>query len=186
MQAVAICSANICLDLPNYGSNQSHNRGWTSLKCPFCGHLDSRVIESRTREEMTAVRRRRECPDCKRRFTTYERIEGQPLVVIKKDGSREGFSRQKVLSGMLKACEKRPIALEELEQASFAIEKDVRDTGRGEVTSREIGELVMDKLRQIDDVAYVRFASVYREFRDVDSFLQEVERILEEKGQRQT
>jgi transcriptional repressor NrdR len=152
------------------------------LKCPYCGHLDSRVIESRTTEEMTAVRRRRECPDCKRRFTTYERIEGQPLVVIKKDGSREAFSREKILNGMLKACEKRPIPLDVLEQASFDIEKEVRDTGKGEISSRQIGELVMDRLKEIDEVAYVRFASVYREFRDVDSFLKEVERILDERS----
>ncbi|HAF67068.1 MAG: transcriptional regulator NrdR [Bacillota bacterium] len=152
------------------------------MKCPYCGHLDSRVIESRTTEEMTAVRRRRECPDCKRRFTTYERIEGQPLVVIKKDGSREAFSREKILNGMLKACEKRPIPLDVLEQASFDIEKEVRDTGKGEISSRQIGELVMDRLKEIDDVAYVRFASVYREFRDVDSFLKEVERILDERS----
>jgi len=140
------------------------------------------VIESRTTEEMTAVRRRRECPDCKRRFTTYERIEGQPLVVIKKDGSREAFSREKILNGMLKACEKRPIPLDVLEQASFDIEKEVRDTGKGEISSRQIGELVMDRLKEIDEVAYVRFASVYREFRDVDSFLKEVERILDERS----
>jgi len=131
---------------------------------------------------MTAVRRRRECPDCKRRFTTYERIEGQPLVVIKKDGSREAFSREKILNGMLKACEKRPIPLDVLEQASFDIEKEVRDTGKGEISSRQIGELVMDRLKEIDEVAYVRFASVYREFRDVDSFLKEVERILDERS----
>ncbi len=152
------------------------------MKCPYCGYLDSRVIESRTTEEMTAVRRRRECPDCKRRFTTYERIEGQPLVVIKKDGSREAFSREKILNGMLKACEKRPIPLDVLEQASFDIEKEVRDTGKGEISSRQIGELVMDRLKEIDEVAYVRFASVYREFRDVDSFLKEVERILDERS----
>ncbi|HHY16862.1 MAG TPA: transcriptional repressor NrdR [Firmicutes bacterium] len=152
------------------------------MKCPFCGYLDSRVLESRTTEEMTAVRRRRECPDCGRRFTTYERVEEQPLVVVKKDGRREFFSRQKILSGMLKACEKRPTSLEVLEQASFKVERAVREKGMGEVTSKEIGELVMEKLKVIDDVAYVRFASVYREFRDVDGFRKEVERILAEKG----
>jgi len=141
------------------------------------------VIESRTTEEMTAVRRRRECPNCSRRFTTYERLEEQPLVVVKKDGSRETFSRQKILSGMLKSCEKRPIPLEVLEQASFTIERAIRETGKGEVASGQIGELVMERLREIDDVAYVRFASVYREFRDVDGFRKEVERILAEKGQ---
>lgn len=153
------------------------------MKCPFCGYLDSRVIESRTTEEMTAVRRRRECPSCSRRFTTYERLEEQPLVVVKKDGRREMFSRRKILSGMIKACEKRPTPLEVLEQASFMVERAIRESGKGEVTSQEIGELVMERLREIDDVAYVRFASVYREFRDVDGFRKEVERILAEKGQ---
>ncbi len=153
------------------------------MKCPFCGYLDSKVIESRTTDEMAAVRRRRECPDCGRRFTTYERIEQQPLIVIKKDGTRESFSRQKILMGMLKSCEKRPISLELLQQASFKIEKRVRESEKDEVTSSHIGELVMEKLKVIDDVAYVRFASVYREFRDVDGFRQEVERILSEKGQ---
>ncbi len=153
------------------------------MKCPFCGYLDSRVIESRTTEEMTAVRRRRECPNCSRRFTTYERLEEQPLVVVKKDGRRETFSRQKILSGMLKSCEKRPTPLDVLERASFMVERAIRESGKGEVTSQEIGELVMERLREIDDVAYVRFASVYREFRDVDGFRKEVERILAERGQ---
>ncbi len=152
------------------------------MKCPFCGYLDSKVIESRITEEMTAVRRRRECPDCGKRFTTYERLEEPPLVVAKKDGTREAFLRQKILSGMLKACEKRPIPLEVLEQASFAIERAVRETGKGEVTSAQIGEHVMEVLKEMDDVAYVRFASVYRDFRDVDGFRKEVERILSERG----
>ncbi|QUL99083.1 MAG: transcriptional repressor NrdR [Candidatus Fermentithermobacillus carboniphilus] len=152
------------------------------MKCPFCGYLDSRVLESRATDEMSAIRRRRECPRCGRRFTTYERVEESPLLVVKKDGSRESFSRQKILSGMLKACEKRPIPLEILERASFEVERELRETGKGEVTSKEIGELVMEKLKQIDDVAYVRFASVYREFRDLDGFREEVERILAEKG----
>ncbi|MBP8613857.1 MAG: transcriptional repressor NrdR [Firmicutes bacterium] len=156
------------------------------MKCPYCGHLDSRVIESRCTEEMTAVRRRRECPLCGQRFTTYERIEEQPILVIKKDGSRETFSRNKVLSGILKACEKRPTPLEVLEQASFEIEREIRKGGRGEVSSKEIGEMVMEKLKGIDDVAYVRFASVYREFRDLDGFRKEVERILAEKGKEPT
>lgn len=154
------------------------------MKCPFCGHIDSRVIESRTTEEMTAVRRRRECTSCGQRFTTYERIEEQPVLVIKKDGSRETFSRSKVLSGILKACEKRPTPLEVLEQASFEIEREIRKCGKGEVSSKEIGEMVMERLKEIDDVAYVRFASVYREFRDVDGFKEEVERILAEKGEK--
>lgn len=152
------------------------------MKCPFCGHLDSRVLESRATEDMSVIRRRRECPKCGRRFTTYERVEETPLLVVKKDGRRQSFSRQKILSGMLKACEKRPIPLEVLQKASLDVEKILRETGKGEVTSKEIGELVMEKLKQIDDVAYVRFASVYREFRDLAGFRDEVERILAEKS----
>jgi len=155
------------------------------LKCPFCGFLDSRVLESRPTDEDTAIRRRRECPRCGRRFTTYERVEETPLVVIKKDGSREMFSRQKILSGMLRACEKRPIPLETLEDAAFDIERALRESGKGEVTSKEIGEMVMAKLRAIDDVAYVRFASVYREFTDLMGFREELERILREKEGRE-
>ncbi|HHY76824.1 MAG TPA: transcriptional repressor NrdR [Firmicutes bacterium] len=155
------------------------------MKCPFCGFLDSRVLESRPTDEDTAIRRRRECPRCGRRFTTYERVDETPLVVIKKDGSREMFSRQKILSGMLRACEKRPIPLETLEDAAFDIERALRESGKGEVTSKEIGEMVMAKLRAIDDVAYVRFASVYREFTDLMGFREELERILREKEGRE-
>lgn len=151
------------------------------MKCPYCGFMDSRVLESRSTDDMAAIRRRRECPKCGRRFTTYERVEEAPLVVVKKDGRREAFSRQKVLAGMLKACEKRPIPLEVLERATSEIERTLRETGRGEISSREIGELVMEKLKSIDDVAFVRFASVYREFRDLGGFLEEVERILAER-----
>jgi transcriptional repressor NrdR len=155
------------------------------LKCPFCGFLDSRVLESRPTDEDAAIRRRRECPHCGRRFTTYERVEETPLLVIKKDGSREMFSRQKILSGMLRACEKRPIPLETLEEAAFEVERALRETGRGEVTSKETGEMVMEKLRAIDDVAYVRFASVYREFTDLMGFREELERILRDKEGKQ-
>ncbi|HHY45178.1 MAG TPA: transcriptional repressor NrdR [Firmicutes bacterium] len=157
------------------------------MKCPFCGFLDSRVLESRPTDEDTAIRRRRECPNCGRRFTTYERVEEAPLLVIKKDGSREMFSRQKILSGMLRACEKRPIPLETLEEAAYEVERALRESGRGEVTSKETGELVMEKLRAIDDVAYVRFASVYREFTDLMGFREELERILRDKeGKKKT
>lgn len=152
------------------------------MKCPFCGHLDSRVLESRPTDDVSAIRRRRECPRCERRFTTYERVEETPLVIIKKDGRREAFSRQKILSGMLRACEKRPISLEVLEDAVTGIEKALRELGKGEVSSSEIGEMVMGELRHIDEVAYVRFASVYREFRDLDGFLEEVQRILSAKS----
>ncbi len=151
------------------------------MKCPFCGFYDSRVLESRPTDDASSIRRRRECPHCGRRFTTYERVEETPLLVIKKDGSREMFSRQKILSGMLRACEKRPIPLETLENAAYEVERALRETGRGEVTSKEVGEMVMEKLRKIDDVAYVRFASVYREFTDLMGFREELERILEDK-----
>ena len=151
------------------------------MKCPFCGYLDSRVLESRPTDDVSAIRRRRECPRCGRRFTTYERVEETPLLVIKKDGSREMFSRQKILSGMLRACEKRPIQLETLEKASLEVERALREGGNGEVTTKETGELVMERLRAIDEVAYVRFASVYREFADLSGFREELERILEDK-----
>ncbi len=131
---------------------------------------------------MSAIRRRRECPACLRRFTTYERVEETPLLIIKKDGRRETFSRQKVLSGMLKACEKRRIPLDVLENAASDIEQGLRELGKGELSSSQIGEMVMEKLRQLDPVAYVRFASVYREFRDIDKFLEEVERLIAAKG----
>lgn len=151
------------------------------MKCPFCGYLDSRVLESRPTDDVSAIRRRRECPRCGRRFTTYERVEETPLLVIKKDGSREMFSRQKILSGMLRACEKRPIQLETLEKASLEVERALREGGKGEVTTKETGELVMERLRAIDEVAYVRFASVYREFADLSGFREELERILDDK-----
>lgn len=151
------------------------------MKCPFCDYSDSRVLESRPTEDDTAVRRRRECPKCAQRFTTYERLEEAPFLVVKKDGRREMFSRQKVLSGLVKACEKRPIALFTLEEAAYEIEKQLRGIGKNEITSVEIGEKVMERLKSLDDVAYVRFASVYREFRDLGGFREEVERLLAER-----
>lgn len=154
------------------------------MKCPFCGFLDSRVMESRETHDGSAIRRRRECPRCGKRFTTYERVEETPLLVVKKDGRRESFSRQKILAGMIKACEKRPISLDALETAAFEVEQKLRESGKPEVTTREIGELVMEKLKAIDDVAYVRFASVYREFRDLAGFREEVERIIAEKSRK--
>ena len=152
------------------------------MKCPFCGYLDSRVLDSRPTDDVSAIRRRRECPACLRRFTTYERVEETPLVIIKKDGRRETFSRQKILSGMLKACEKRRIPLDVLENEVSDIERSLRELGKGELSSSQIGEMVMERLKRIDPVAYVRFASVYREFRDLDKFLEEVERLLATKG----
>lgn len=152
------------------------------MRCPYCGGRDTKVLESRAVDERSAVRRRRECEACSRRFTTYERWEEGPLVVIKKDGRREAFSRQKVLAGLLKACEKRAIPTEQLEDIAEAIERELRHRGETEVTSRRIGERVMDRLRELDEVAYVRFASVYREFRDLDSFMRELERLLRPPG----
>lgn len=144
------------------------------MKCPFCGELDSKVVESRPAEDGSRIRRRRECLRCKERFTTYETVETIPLIVVKKDGSRESFDRQKLLNSMLKACGKRPVAFEELEQAVDSIESRLSNALEKEVQSIRIGELAMDELRRIDEVAYIRFASVYRQFSDIDTFMQEL------------
>ncbi len=141
------------------------------MNCPTCNELDTRVIDSRVVEGGTGVRRRRECPSCRKRFTTFERYEREPLLVVKKNGQRELFDRGKILSGLLKAVEKRPISIEKLEDITGEIEKSIREEGYDEVPSTRIGELVMERLKALDQVAYVRFASVYREFRDVDQFM---------------
>lgn len=151
------------------------------MRCPFCGHLESKVLESRQVDEGIAIRRRRECDQCNRRFTTYEKYDEIPLVVVKNDGRRQPFDRSKILNGMLKACEKRPIPVETLEQAAGEIEKKLRNTMEREVTSHEIGEQIMDKLAQIDEVAYIRFASVYRQFKDINRFVQELNELLQRK-----
>lgn len=152
------------------------------MKCPFCQQADSRVLDSRPVEEGAAVRRRRECAACGRRFTTYERLEEQPLMVVKKDGRREPFSHQKLLDGLALACRKRPVATEELGDLVAAIERQLRRTALAEVESRRIGELAMQLLRHLDEVAYVRFASVYREFNDVHSFVREIEKLTGAPG----
>ncbi len=149
------------------------------MKCPFCGFNESKVIDSRPTDEGERIRRRRECLGCEKRFTTYEIIETTPLMVIKKDGSREAFDRAKLLSGMLKACEKRPVALDTLEEVVNAIESTLQNTLEREVRSTTIGELAMERLRTIDEVAYVRFASVYRQFTDIHSFLSELNSFME-------
>lgn len=154
------------------------------MRCPYCGAEDSRVIDSREVEGGTEVRRRRECLTCRRRFTTYERYERKPLRVIKKNGTRELFDRKKVLNGLLKACEKRPVSLEELETMVDDIEKELQEEGYEEVPSSRIGEKVMEKLKKIDQVAYVRFASVYREFRDIDQFAELVLSLSREQQER--
>jgi transcriptional repressor NrdR len=149
------------------------------MKCPFCGHADSKVIDSRPTDEGERIRRRRECLSCEKRFTTYEVVETTPLMVIKRDGSREAFDRAKLLSGMLKSCEKRPVSLSTLENAVAEIESTLQNSLEREVTSTEIGEYAMDKLKNVDQVAYVRFASVYRQFKDINSFLSELKTILQ-------
>ncbi|MCK9251399.1 MAG: transcriptional repressor NrdR [Clostridiaceae bacterium] len=148
------------------------------MRCPFCGHDEDKVIDSRPADDGAAIRRRRECINCGNRFTTYEKIENLPLMVIKKDGSRQPFNRDKLISGIMKSCEKRPVSTEQIESLVDAIESRYQNSLKREVQSREIGEQVMEGLKQIDEVAYVRFASVYRQFKDVSSFLHELNEIL--------
>ena len=143
------------------------------MKCPFCSYRDSRVIDSRAVEDGTSIRRRRECPDCGRRFTTYEKYEETPLVVSKKDGRRELFDAKKLLGGLLKAFEKRPVPYERVQEIADSVERELRMNGESEVESTRIGELVMQHLEETDQIAYVRFASVYRQFADVKNFMQE-------------
>ena len=148
------------------------------MKCPFCSYEDSRVIDSRSVENGASIRRRRECPSCGRRFTTYEKYEETPLVVNKKDGRRELFDISKLLNGLLKAFEKRPVSLETIQNMAHEIEREPRLKGESEDSSREIGELVMQHLEKTDQIAYVRFASVYRQFADVQNFMQELQRLV--------
>jgi len=151
------------------------------MKCPVCGYHESKVIDSRPSEENSSIRRRRECLDCQKRFTTYEMIETIPLVVIKKDQRRESFDRNKILSGILKACEKRSVSDEQIKKIARDIETQLQNQLNSEVPSYKIGELVMEKLREIDEVAYVRFASVYREFKDINTFMSELKALMTEK-----
>ena len=148
------------------------------MKCPFCGYKEDKVVDSRATAEESAVRRRRECLKCGKRFTTYEYIEEISLLVIKKDGRRESFDRKKMLSGVIRACEKRPVSVEKMEDIVTQVERSIQKKSDREVLSSRIGELVMDKLKLIDDVAYVRFASVYRQFKDVGQFMVELKDIL--------
>lgn len=148
------------------------------MKCPFCGFVDTGVIESRQIDQEFVVRRRRVCKKCSKRFTTYERIELIPLMVIKKDGRREPFSREKITNGIIKACEKRPISIETINNLVGEVEEKIKNEMTNEVSSKIIGELVMSKLRELDEVAYVRFASVYRQFKDASSFIREVRKLI--------
>jgi transcriptional repressor NrdR len=147
------------------------------MRCPYCQEYESRVIDSRSSEDGCTIRRRRECTNCKRRFTTYERVEERPLLVVKNGGDREQFSREKILKGISKACEKRPVSLEEMETVVADIERELRDNFDREVSSKVIGEIIMDKLQSLDEVAYVRFASVYRQFGDLNSFIKTIEQL---------
>ncbi|MDP8229828.1 MAG: transcriptional regulator NrdR [Candidatus Gorgyraea atricola] len=148
------------------------------MKCPFCGHKEDKVIDSRSSEEGRSIRRRRECLKCKRRFTTYENIEETSLMVIKKDGRREPFDRKKVLAGLKKACEKRPISMQQLEDLAEKIEYTLQSKFEKEVDASQVGELLMEELYKLDEVAYVRFASVYRQFKDINQFMKELKGLL--------
>ena len=151
------------------------------MRCPFCSHPESKVIDSRPAEEGASIRRRRECLACRKRFTTYETMECLPLVVVKKDGSRQSFDRNKVMAGLIRACEKRPVPYSTLENMVSEIEQVLQNKMEREISSAEIGELVMERLKQIDDVSYVRFASVYRQFKDINTFISELSKLLEDK-----
>jgi transcriptional repressor NrdR len=156
------------------------------VRCPFCGHDEDKVIDSRPADEGAAIRRRRECIHCGSRFTTYEKVENLPLMVIKKDGSRQPFNRDKLIAGIQKSCEKRPVSTEQIEALVDDIESKYQNSLKREVSSRDIGESVMDELKSIDEVAYVRFASVYRQFKDVSSFLNELNKILKKQEERES
>ncbi len=151
------------------------------MRCPYCAHPESKVVDSRPADEGASIRRRRECLACHRRFTTYETMESLPLVVIKKDGSRQSFDRTKLLNGLIRACEKRPVPFSTLEALVNEIEQTLQNDMEREVSSSHIGELVMDRLKSVDEVAYVRFASVYRQFKDINTFMTELNKLLQEK-----
>lgn len=151
------------------------------MKCPYCGYQESKVVDSRHSDDNTSIRRRRECLSCQRRFTTYETVESLPMVVVKKDNSRQSFDRNKILNGMVRACEKRPVAMADLESAVDEIEQIIQNSLDREVSTEKIGELVMERLKPLDEVAYVRFASVYRQFKDINSFMAELNKILAER-----
>lgn len=153
------------------------------MKCPFCGYGDSKVIDSRPADDGDSIRRRRECLRCGKRFTTYETVERLPLMVIKRDGSRQAFDKQKMLQGMIRACYKRQVSTETLERVADEIEQELRNSMRREVEAERIGDLVMDRLKRLDEVSYVRFASVYRQFRDISTFRDELDKILSQRSE---
>lgn len=151
------------------------------MKCPFCGYLESKVIDSRSTEESNAIRRRRECSKCNKRYTTYEKVEDIPLLVVKKNSTREYFDKNKIINGILIAAQKRPVSRNQIEKISEDIEKQLSNSMATEVRSQEIGEMIMDRLKDIDEVSYVRFASVYRQFKDINTFMEEIESLMKKK-----
>ncbi len=151
------------------------------MKCPFCGNDEDKVVDSRPTDEGLSIRRRRECTKCGSRFTTYEKVETVPLMVVKKDGTRQAFDRNKILGGIVKACEKRPVSVQQIEKLVDSIEAQLYNSMKKEVSTTEIGEILMTALKDLDQVAYVRFASVYREFKDIDTFMAELSKIMKEK-----
>jgi len=152
------------------------------MKCPYCGYSESKVVDSRPAEEGSTIRRRRECLSCQKRFTTYEIMERLPLIVVKKDGSRQTFDKQKLLNGMLRACANRPVPLADLQSVADDIELDLQNSLEREVRTTSVGEMVMNRLKTLDEVSYVRFASVYRQFRDINTFMEELNKLLKEDG----
>ena len=159
--------------------------GADDMRCPSCQNVSSRVIDSRPVDEGRSIRRRRECEECSYRFTTFEKVEEIPLIVVKKAGTREVFSRDKILRGLIKACEKRPVSLSQLEEITAKVERDLRNQGISEINSEEIGEMVMEHLSKIDEVAYVRFASVYRQFKDINVFIEELKELIQQENNKQ-
>ena len=153
------------------------------MKCPFCNHMDTKVVDSRGQDENSVIRRRRLCESCGKRFTTYERMDMIPITVIKRDGTREIFDKNKVISGIMKSCNKRPVTAKQIEELADDIENTLMGSGEREVESKTIGNMVMDRLKDLDGVAYVRFASVYRQFKDINTFIDELEKLLSEKKQ---
>ena len=151
------------------------------MKCPACQNNNTRVVDSRPVDEYRSIRRRRECERCNYRFTTFEKVEETPLVVVKKEGTREEFTREKILRGLIKACEKRPVSLKQLEDLTSDVEMELRSQGVSEIKSEEVGEMVMDRLAKIDEVAYVRFASVYRQFKDINVFIEELKELIKKE-----
>ncbi|MGM9592746.1 MAG: transcriptional regulator NrdR [Candidatus Onthomonas sp.] len=151
------------------------------MKCPYCGQVESKVVDSRPADDGESIRRRRECLSCGKRFTTYETVETLPLIVIKKDGSRQSFEKDKVLKGIIHACAQRPVPMETMIRIADEVEQELQNSMNREISATRIGELVMDKLKAVDEVSYVRFASVYRQFKDIDSFMEELNKLLAER-----